>query len=264
MMSASPKTALVTGASAGIGYELSKVFAREGYSLVLVARNEARLREVAEEIQRANGAAVKVIAKDLCITSATDELFAELQHDSIVIDVLVNNAGFGTYGPFAQSDLNSQLDMIKLNVLSLTHLARLFLPGMIERRNGHIMNVASTAAFQPGPLTAVYYATKAYVLSFSEAISNELEGSGVTVSALCPGPTVSEFQKRAQLEGVRLVKGAMMDAATVAESGYRGMIQNKRLVIPGWKNRLLAFSVRFIPRSIVLRVARKLQSKAEA
>jgi len=263
-MSASPKTALVTGASAGIGYELSRVFAREGYRLVLVARSEGRLREVAEELQGANGATVKVVAKDLCLPSAPDELFAELQRDSIAIDVLVNNAGFGTYGPFAQSDLTSQLDMIKLNVLSLTHLARLFLPGMIERRTGHIMNVASTAAFQPGPLMAVYYATKAYVLSFSEAISNELEGSGVTVSALCPGPTISEFQKRAQLEGVRLVKGAMMDAATVAEAGYQGMIRNKRLVIPGWKNRFLAFSVGFIPRSVVLRVARKLQSKVEA
>jgi len=260
-MPASPRTALITGASTGIGYELSKVFAREGYHLVLVARNEQKLQELAKELSKPAGISVKVIAMDLSNPSAADELFATLQRESVDVDVLVNNAGFATYGPFAESAPHSQIVMMNLNMVTLTHLTRLFLPGMIQRHDGKIMNVSSTAAFQPGPLMAVYYATKAYVLFFSEALANELEGTGVTVSALCPGPTTTEFQKRAQMDGVRLVRSGLMDAATVAEAGYRGLMKNKPVVIPGFKNSFLAFTVRFVPRKMAVRITRKLQSR---
>ncbi len=260
-MPATPRTALITGASTGIGYELSKIFAREHYQLVLVARNEQKLQEIDKELSQSAGISVKVIAKDLSNPSAADELFALLQQQSIDVDVLVNNAGFATYGPFAESDPHAQIEMMNLNMVTLTHLTRLVLPAMIQRHDGKIMNVASTAAFQPGPLMAVYYATKAYVLFFSEALNNELEGTGVTVSALCPGPTTTDFQKRARMDGVRLVRSGLMDAATVAEAGYQGLMKDKPVVIPGFKNSFLAFTVRFMPRNMVVRITRKLQSR---
>jgi short-subunit dehydrogenase len=173
--------------------------------------------------------------------------------------VLVNNAGAGQFGFYVETDLQQELQQIQLNVASLTHLTKLYLRPMVERKQGRILNVASTAAFQPGPLMAVYYATKAYVLSFSDALANELAGTGVTVTCLCPGPTTSEFHQRAQMQSSNMMKAPFMDARSVAEIGYRAMMKGKRTVIAGKMNALVAFSTRFAPRSWTAAIARKIQ-----
>jgi short-subunit dehydrogenase len=255
------RCALITGASTGIGYEFAKLFARDGYQLVLAARSAQRLAEVGEELQRQFRVSVKIFSKDLASPQAPEELFAELQREGIAVDVLVNNAGFGTHGPFAEADLASQLAMMQVNMVAPTHLTRLFLPAMIQRKTGKILNVASTAAFQPGPLMAVYYASKAYVLSFSEALADELRGTGVTVTALCPGPTKTEFQRRAGVEETRLMSGGIMGAEAVAIAGYRGLMAGKALVIPGTRNRFLAVAVKCLPRSLVTQMVRNIQEK---
>ena len=250
-------TALITGASGGIGLELARVFALQGFDLVLVARNEKRLKEIAQELK---GVRVQVLASDLSRPDAPGEVFAAAP----TLDVLVNNAGFGVFGKFAQAPLAEQLSIMQLNMAALVALTGLYLPGMLAAKTGRICNVASTAAFQPGPLMAIYYATKAFVLSFSEAIANELKGSGVTVTALCPGPTTSGFQERAKMEDSGLVKGKkIMDARTVAQAGYRGTMAGKTIVIPGFKNNLLARSIGFMPRSIVTDTVRKMQEKVQ-
>ena len=259
------KTALITGASGGIGYEFAKLFARNGYNLVLVARSKQKLIQVADNLKEQFGISIKIIAKDLAIPTSPEEIFTEVQQESINIQVLVNNAGFATYGFFSETNLDAELQMMQVNVVSLTHLTKLFLNNMLKQGEGKILNVASTAAFQPGPLMAVYYATKAYVLSFSEAIANELSGSGVTVTALCPGPTESGFQKRANMEQSKLVSGKkIMDAETVAIIGYHGLMKNERVVIPGLKNQLLALSIRFTPRNMVTQIVRSMQNKDSA
>ncbi len=256
-------TALVTGASSGIGYELAAILAEAGCHLVLVARDRDKLTELARTLQMQHGITATVIAKDLGVPSAPQDIAEELLGASITVDLLVNNAGFGSHGPFAEADLANQLNMVQVNVTALTHLTRLLLPGMIERRRGYILNVASTAAFQPGPLMAVYYATKAYVLSFSEALANEIQGSGVTVTALCPGPTTTEFQQRAGVGHTRLMRGRIADARSVALAGYREMLQGRTIVIPGFRNRLLAFVVRLLPRHIVTSIVRNIQEGRE-
>jgi short-subunit dehydrogenase len=256
-----PQTALVTGASSGIGYELARIFARDGYHLVLVARHTHTLGEVAAELQQRYGGSVKVMAADLALPQAPEELFATLEGEGVAVDVLVNNAGFGTHGPFAESEARAQLEMMQVNMVALTHLTRLFLPGMRARRWGRILNVASTAAFQPGPLMAVYYASKAYVLSFSEALANELRGSGVSVTALCPGPTRTNFQSRAGIDDTPLMRGRIMSAQQVAEAGYRGLMAGQVMVIPGLRNRLLAVSVRWLPRRLLTHIVRNIQEK---
>jgi short-subunit dehydrogenase len=259
MTTADRKTALVTGASSGIGLELARIFAREGYNLVLVARNADRLRQLASELEKAHGARSLILATDLTEPGAAAYVLDQTTRAGLQLDVLVNNAGFGQYGLFAENDLEECLRQIQLNVTTLTHLTRLYLPGMIERKSGRILNVASTAAFQPGPLMAVYFASKAYVLHFSEALANELNGSGVSVTCLCPGATVTEFHKRANATGQRLLKMGAMDARTVAEDGYRAMMAGKPVVISGFKNWLVAQSVRFSPRRLVTAIARKTQ-----
>ena len=253
--------ALITGASTGIGYEFTKLFARDGYGLVLVARDGERLAQVKAELEQRFHVAVRTVSKDLARPQAPEELFAELQRERIGVDVLVNNAGFGTHGLFAEADPASQLQMMQVNMVALTHLTRLVLPSMIARRSGKILNVASTAAFQPGPLMAVYYATKAYVLSFSEALANELQGTGVSVTVLCPGPTRTEFQRRAGVEETKLMAGQRMEANAVAVAGYRGLMAGTIVVIPGMRNRLLAFAVKHLPRPLVIRAVRKIQEK---
>lgn len=253
------KTVLITGASNGIGYELAKLFARDGYHLVLVARNREKLSELADQMKEQHRTNSTVIAKDLAIPGAPREIIAELREKNLSIDILINNAGFGLYGAFADIETSEILSMIQVNITALTELTQLLLPGMKARKSGKILNVASTAAFQPGPLMAVYYATKAYVLSFSEAIGNELQPYGITVSALCPGPTDTGFEKRAKLEQSKLFQGVNMDAGTVARIGYEGLFKAEPVVIPGWKNRLLAFSVRFTPRSFITKIVRQLQ-----
>lgn len=257
----SGKTALITGASSGIGYELTKWFARDGYNLVLVARNHKQLMQIADELEAKYGISVKVIAKDLSVASAPEEIFTELNQESIGIDALVNNAGFATYGLFSEIDLEADLQMMQVNMVTLTHLTKLFLPGMLQKRMGKILNVASTAAFQAGPLMATYYASKAYVLSFSEALADELQGTGVNVTALCPGATKSGFQKRANMEDSKLFTGQILDVQTVARVGYRGLMANKTVVIPGLRNKILVQSVRFFPRKLVRRVARNMAGK---
>jgi uncharacterized protein len=253
------KTALITGASSGIGYEFTRLFAKNGYDLVLAARSEKQLMQLAHDLKEKFGVSVKVIVKDLSQASAPEEIFTELQQEGVTIDVLVNNAGFATYGMFAEIDLAAELQEMQLNMVTLTHLTKLFLPDMLKRRRGKILNVASTAAFQPGPLMAVYYATKAYVLSFSEALANELRGTGVSVTTLCPGPTESGFQKRASIEESRLVSGKkIMDAARVARAGYRALMAGKTVVIPGLRNKILAEAVRFSPRKMVTQVSRNM------
>ncbi len=255
-------TALVTGASSGIGWELAKFLAEDRYDLVLVARRRKKLEELGRDLTAAFGVTVTVVAKNLADPRAPEEIEGELQRVGRAIDVLVNNAGFGVYGLSSQADRTKELAMIQVNVVALTDLTKRLLPGMLERRNGKILNVASTAAFQPGPLMAVYYATKAYVLSFSEALANELEGSGVTVTALCPGPTETEFQKDAGMEETRLFRSPLvMNATSVARAGYEGMRKGKRIVIPGLANKILAQTVRFTPRRLVTAVARRIQEK---
>lgn len=259
-----PKTALITGASGGIGYEMAKLFARDHYNLVLVARSADRLNKLADELQRQDGVGVKTVALDLSEAPAPQFLFDQLQREGIVVDVLVNNAGYGSFGEFASMPLQDALGQINLNVAALTALTRLFVSGMVERHSGRIMNVASTAGFQPGPLMAVYYATKAYVISFSEALANELEASGVSVTCFCPGATDTGFAARAGNDKTRLFqKFGPMDAKTVAADGYRGLMKGKTLVISGTKNWLVAESVRFAPRKMVTAVSRWITEEQE-
>ena len=257
------KTALITGASSGIGYELARRFAEEGFALVLVARNKEKLVEIADELKEKFGASVTTLAKDLSNPLSPSEIFIELQQKSISVNVLVNNAGFGSSGPFAEANLANELEMIQVNVTSLVQLTKLFLREMVRRDEGKVLNVASTAAFQPGPLMSIYYATKAFVLSFSEALSEELLGTNVTVTCLCPGLTRSDFQKRAGLENVRLVRGNIMSAKVVARAGYRGLMKNKTVVIPGFQSKLFVFLVRLAPRKWVTRIVKILQEKVK-
>lgn len=260
-MPSPPKTALITGASFGIGLELARIFAREGHNLVLVARSADKLRHLASELEKAHSTRSLILAADLTEPGAAAYVLDQTTRANITVDILVNNAGFGQYGFFADNDLEECLRQIQLNVTTLTHLTRLYLPAMIGRESGRILNVASTAAFQPGPLMAVYFATKAYVLHFSEALANELDGTGVTVTCLCPGATATEFHKRANATGMRLLKMRSMDAHTVAEDGYRALMAGKPVVISGFKNWLVAQSVRFSPRRLVTAIARRTQEQ---
>ena len=257
-MSPNGRTALVTGASSGIGRELSRLLAADGYNLVLVARNGHKLEELAAELGRAGKINVTVLAKNLSDPAAPDEIFKAMQAQSITIDVLINNAGFGAHGPFAQSVWADEMGMLQVNAITLTRLTKLFLPGMIERGAGKIMNVGSTGSFGPGPSMAVYCATKAYVLSFSEALASELKGTGVTVTALCPGVTFTGFQARANVENIRMLRGGGMSARQVAEIGYKAMKRGAPVVIPGVWNWLMIFSTRFIPRSLVTSFSRRM------
>ncbi len=231
---------------------------------MLVARNAAKLTQFADELQREFGISAKAVPLDLTAASAPQSLFDQLQHDSIAVDILVNNAGYGVLGEFAKVSLEDNLGQIQLNITALTHLTKLFLGPMIARHSGKILNVASTAGFQPGPLMSVYYASKAYVISFSEALANELQGTGVTVTCLCPGATDTGFQGRAGLENTLLFKKLRpMDAKTVACDGYRGLMAGKVIVISGFRNWLLAESVRFSPRRLVTAVSRKVLDRAK-
>ena len=256
------QTALITGASGGIGLELARLFAAGGYDLVLVARSTARLEELAGELRK-HGGAVRVLAKDLAKPESPEEVFRELEAAGIAVDVLVNNAGFATYGPFVEIDLGRELEELQLNVVTLTHLTKKLLPGMLARRRGGVLNLASTAGFQPGPLMAVYYATKAYVISFSEALAEELSGTGVAVSVLCPGPTATGFQRRAGLEGSKLFSGVLQvaDAAAVARAGYEGFRAGKRIVIPGLINKIGVQSIRVSPRALATKMVKRMQER---
>jgi uncharacterized protein len=256
-------TALITGASLGIGLEFAKTYAAAKNDLVLVARNEEKLNALAAEIKISFNVKVKVITGDLSNMDEVQKVYDTCKAENIAIDYLVNNAGFGDFGFFAESNWDKQAQMIDLNIKSLTKMCRLFIPDMVARKSGKILNVASTAAFQPGPTMAVYYATKSYVLFFSEAIYNELQGTGVSVTCLCPGATESGFQAAAAMEESNLVKGKKLPTSKeVAEFGYNAMMKNKMTVIHGLLNTIMATSIRFTPRKLALAIVRKIQEKA--
>ena len=254
------QTALVTGGSGGIGLEIAKVLARNGFDLVLVARTRDTLEAAAGQLEGKFGARVHVFAADLRRPDAPQAIFDFLHNENIPIDVLVNNAGFGVGGEFADTKLQRELEMIQVNISALTHLTKLFLPAMIKRKAGRVLNVASTAAFQPGPLMAVYYATKAYVLSFSQALAEELRHSGVTVTALCPGPTATGLAASADLRSSRLFTAfGVAHAADVAAFGVAAMMHGRRVAIPGIKNKIVAQASRFVPRAVSAKLARMAQ-----
>jgi uncharacterized protein len=262
------RTALVTGASGGIGAELARLFARDGWDVVLVARSRDGLEKVGRGLADTYGTAYHVVPADLADPAAPRAVFDAVQTLGVQVDALVNNAGFGLMGPFVDTgrepptELGRELEMLQVNVVALTHLSKLFLPQMVERGRGYVMNVASTAAFQPGPLMAVYYASKAYVLSFSEALSVELAGTGVTATALCPGATRTEFQAAANMENSRLFRaGHVMTAAQVAEAGYNAMLAGRSSVVTGAVNRVMAAGTRFIPRRMAARLAKMAQER---
>lgn len=256
-------TALITGASNGIGLALAKVHAQNGGDLVLVARSKAKLDGLKMELENQYKVKVYTIGKDLSVPNSAQEVYEETKKQNIQIDYLINNAGFGDYGMFVETDWNKELQMINLNMTTLTQFTKLYLQDMVARRSGKVMNVASTAAFQPGPTMAVYFATKAYVLSFSEAIDNEVRDKGVTVTILCPGATESGFQAAAAMEESPLFKGKKLPTSKeVAEYGYAAMMKGRTVAIHGFMNWILANSVRFAPRAFVVKLARKLQEKA--
>ncbi len=255
---------LITGASGGIGYELAKLFARDRHNLILVARSADKLGQVATELQT-SGVNVRTMPLDLTEPLAPNFLFGQLQRESIGVEILINNAGFGAYGDFAQMPERDILGQIQLNITALTELTRLFVPPMVALRSGRIMNVASTAGFQPGPHMAVYYATKAYVISFSEAIANELRDSGVTVTCFCPGATNTGFAGRAGNDKTRIFKqfGAM-PADRVALDGYRALMEGRTLAISGAQNWLVAQSTRFAPRRMVTAISRWISETSDS
>jgi uncharacterized protein len=255
------KTALITGASSGIGLEFARLFAQDSVNVVLVARSGKKLQEIKQELEKTYAIQVKIIEKDLSLADSAQSLLDELPDTSI--DYLVNNAGFGDFGEFVNTSWEKEAQMIQLNVTTLVQLTKLVLKGMVARQSGKILNVASTAAFQPGPLMAIYYSTKAFVLMFSEGIARELKGTGVTVTALCPGPTESGFQDAAAMQDSKLVKGKKMPSAReVANYGYKAMQKGKTVAVHGFMNNLLAFSVRFIPRNMVADIAYKTQERS--
>lgn len=249
------KTALITGASSGIGHALAEVFARHQYRLILVARSQEKLVAIGQRLEQRYGIEAIVLSHDLTVPEAPQKLFDQLQERGLSVEVLVNNAGYGDYGEFASSDWDKLQGMILLNVLALTHLSRLFLPDMMARGQGQILNVASTAAFQPGPMMAVYFATKAYVLSFSEAIAAETAAAGIQVTVLCPGPTQSNFMETANMDQMALADAvseqAIPTAAEVAEFGYQALQQGQVVAVHGIANKILTFSSRLLPRKLM-------------
>jgi uncharacterized protein len=251
-------TALITGASGGIGLELAKLCAAAGNDVVLVARRKSELEDLAASLTREHGIAARVIVADLADPAAPQAIF-----DAIgAVDILINNAGFGLLGAFAETDWSTEARMIQVNITALTHLTKLYLPGMITRRRGRILNVASTAAFVPGPRMAMYYASKAMVFSFTLAIAAELEGTGVTATALCPGPTSTNFSEVAGNSGSKLFKGAAMSAAEVAREGFAAMMAGKPELIAGSRNRWMIWGTRFAPRRMLAAITKRLNSPA--
>lgn len=263
-MAASSDTVLVTGASSGIGRELAHCFAADGATCVLLARTEEALHEVAGTLTTEYGADTHVLPADLSVPGAADTVAEQLQERGLTVDVLVNNAGVGARGAFTDLSAQRQVDMIQVNVAALTHLTRRVLPGMRERGRGGVLNVASTAGFQSGPYMSVYYATKAYVLSFSDGLAEEMAGTGVTVTCLAPGPTRTAFADRADMDDARLMDlGATMTPAAVAAAGYDAFRAGRALEIPGWPNKVGAFLTRVTPRVLARKVTAWLNGGAD-
>lgn len=250
------RTTLITGASSGFGIEFAKLFARDGFDLVLVARSGPAMQALADELQGAHTITATVIAKDLAVANASEELVTDLRQRGVQIDALVNNAGFAQYGPFAQADADVLDKMLSVNVVALTQLTRALLPDMVDRRWGRIVNLGSVGSFAPAPMTGAYAATKAYVLSLSLALTEELRGMGVTVTALCPGPTATGFQARAEMADSKLIAGRTLDSAEgVVRAGYAAMQKGRPVVVTGTTSKLFAFGSRFLPRTVSARIA---------
>jgi uncharacterized protein len=257
MIGSKEKYALVTGASCGIGYELAKVLAKDGKNVVVVARGKERLEHLKAEVEKEYGTRVRVLPKDLANPKTPPEIFSELEKEGIVVDVLVNNAGFGVYGRFLETDLREELDLIQVNAVSLIHLTKLFLKGMVENKSGYIMNVASLCAFLSTPMESIYCSTKALVLHFSEALADELRGTGVKVTCLCPGLAKTEFRERARMPDCRAARRKTMDADAVAEAGLKALKKGKLIVIPdSLEFKFAPWFARFAPRSLVVKVVR--------
>lgn len=256
--------ALITGASSGIGLALARVFAGDGVDVILSARSEDRLRELANEVRETYRVKARVIPADLSRPGQAQRVYDRVVATGWQVDCLVNNAGFGVYGDFAETDWMAEAAMVQVNIVALTQLTKLFLPEMIARGRGRILNVASTAAFQPGPMMAVYFATKAYVLSFSEAIAHELRGTGVHVTALCPGATETGFQRAAGATGSRVFDSRKLPTgADVARYGYKVLQRQKRVAVHGAINKMLAFGTRLLPRRAVVAITKMLISRSK-
>ena len=256
-------TALVTGASSGIGRDLARLFAADRYHVVLVARRIGALEALASDLTRQHGVTATPIEFDLSRPDAPQRLCETVQRKDMAIDIVVNSAGFALQGAVANLPLDRQIDMIQVNVTALTTLTRLFLPPMLQRGRGGVLNVASTAAFQPGPLMAVYYATKVYVESFTEALAEEVAGTPLRISCLCPGPTATGFADAAAVSGTNLFKRGTMSSADVAKAGYAAWKRGEVVVIPGFSNKMGAALVRVAPRSQVRRAVKRLNSAAQ-
>jgi short-subunit dehydrogenase len=253
-------TALITGASSGIGLAIATEIAAHGHDVVLVSRRRDALEAVAGALEGRYGVRTFAVPADLSLSDAAQNLHDAVLELKLDIEFLVNNAGFGLGGEFMETDLDRETEMIQLNVIAVTQLTKLFGRAMVQRRSGRVMNVASTAAFQPGPLMAVYYATKAYVLSFSEAVAEELRNTGVTVTALCPGATATNFAETAQTTNSRLfTRLGVADAGHVARYGYKAMLRGERVALPSFRDKLMIQSERIAPRSLVTRLARLAQ-----
>jgi uncharacterized protein len=260
------KTALVTGASGGIGEEIARELAARNHDLILIARSEDKLDALANELAQKYRVTATPIALDLSTSTATDDIIKALESRGLKVDVLVNNAGFADYGVFAASDPGKQLQMLNLNIVTLTMLTRALLPGMLGHKSGHVLNVASTAAFMPGPLMSVYYASKAYVLSFSEALDEELRGTGVSVTVLCPGPVETGFQSRAAMEDSKLLQGSLnrmslVSASDVAKAAVNALERGQRVVIPGFMNQVQALIPRWLPRAVIPGIIKNVQAR---
>lgn len=251
-------TALITGASNGIGLELARIHASKGDNLILVARSTEKLQALKAELEQKHSVTVHVIGKDLSVPDAAKAVYDETTAMNIKVDYLINNAGFGDYGMFVDNNWDKEAQMLQLNMTALTQMTKLYLQDMVKRGSGRIMNVASTGAFQPAPCMAVYCATKAYVLSFSEAVNDEVSDKGVSITALCPGATTTGFEAAADMGDSNLFKGAMVASAkSVAEYGYKAMMKGKSVAVHGWMNYIMVNASRFVPRNLVVKIARK-------
>ena len=259
-MSRANAAAVITGASAGMGRDYARLFAADGYDVVLVARRQQRLEDLAAELTAKHGVEARVVAADLTEPDAPTEIYRATA--DMTVECLVNNAGYGTNGPFIEQDTARELGMIDVNVRALVHLTRLYLPAMLERKRGHILNIGSTAGFQAGPYMATYYASKAFVNHFSEALWHELAGTGVTVTVSCPGPVETEFGEVSGNGRSNLFKGGGANSAAVAREAYRGMMRGKRMVVHGLRNQMLVHSLRLSPRSVVHKIAARLNKPA--
>ncbi|MDQ3098310.1 MAG: SDR family oxidoreductase [bacterium] len=253
------RTALITGASGGIGLELARKCAESKMNLVLIARRQEKLEQIASEFSKQYQIQVKIITKDLSKPNAPQEIFDEVQKENININVLINNAGFSNYGQFTTTDINTENDLLQVNIIALTLLTKLFLPPMIKSKFGKILNVGSIASFFPGPLMATYFSSKAYVLSFSQSLAGELQGTGVTVTCLCPGPTQTGFAERAGMHNPVSFGRYSESAEKVAQIGLHGLMRGKQIIVIGFLNNLVIFASRFSPRFLVLKTMKYIQ-----